>query len=170
MPAQSSRAALLDRRHDLELTQAHMSGIGPAPVGTMAMKDVCDLQLRAAHGRRARPRVAACPGSIVLAGRVGWLRSGSSYGDAGVKRRGVERGVPQKCLNHTNIDILFEQMRGEAVPQRMWRDALLDPRGLGGGVDGTTELASRQRFDRVCGRGTASPLAAAGCAAAPPAT
>src|SRR5262249_12417666 len=39
--------------------------------------------------------------------------------------------------------------RGEAVPQRMWRDALLDPRGLGGGVDGTTELASRQRFDRV---------------------
>src|SRR5258705_10626670 len=40
-------------------------------------------------------------------------------------------------------------MRGEAVPQRVWRDALLDPRGLGGGMDGTTELAGRQRFDRV---------------------
>jgi hypothetical protein len=31
-----------------------MFGIGAAPVGSMAMKDVCDLQLRAAHGRRAR--------------------------------------------------------------------------------------------------------------------
>ena len=49
MPAQSSRAALLDRRHNLELSQAHMSGIGLAPVGTMTIKDVCDLQLRAAH-------------------------------------------------------------------------------------------------------------------------
>ena len=32
-----------------------MPGIGPAPVGSMAMKDVCDLQPRAAHGRRAKP-------------------------------------------------------------------------------------------------------------------
>src|SRR5499427_3900028 len=50
MPAQSSRAALLDRRHNLELTQARMSGISLAPVGTMAMKDDCDLPLWAAHG------------------------------------------------------------------------------------------------------------------------
>ena len=52
MPAERGRTALLDRRHDLELPQAHMSGIGPAPVGPMAMKDICDLQPRAAHGRR----------------------------------------------------------------------------------------------------------------------
>src|SRR4029077_2627805 len=51
MAAEGRRAALLDRRHDLEMTEAHMSGIGPAPVGPMAMKDVCDLQPRAAHGR-----------------------------------------------------------------------------------------------------------------------
>src|SRR5258707_13322203 len=38
-------------------------------------------------------------------------------GDAGVKRRRVELGVTQKRLNHANIDILLEQMRGEAVPQ-----------------------------------------------------
>jgi hypothetical protein len=36
------RAALLDRRHDLELTEAYMPGIGATPVGSMAMKDVCD--------------------------------------------------------------------------------------------------------------------------------
>ena len=49
MPAECGRTALLDRRHDLELTQVHMPGIGSAPVGSMAIKDVCDLQPRAAH-------------------------------------------------------------------------------------------------------------------------
>jgi len=38
-----------------------MPGIGTTPVGSMAMKDVCDLQPRAAHRRPASPRVAACP-------------------------------------------------------------------------------------------------------------
>ena len=33
MPAERGRAARLDRRHHLELTQAHMPGIGSAPVG-----------------------------------------------------------------------------------------------------------------------------------------
>ena len=53
VPAERGRAALLDRRHDLELTQAHMPGIGAAPVGSMAMKDVCDLQPWAGHARPA---------------------------------------------------------------------------------------------------------------------
>src|SRR6266446_7859319 len=83
------------------------------------------------------------------ADRGGWLRCGSSYWRRGVERRGVELGVTQERLDHANIDILLKQMRGEAVPQRVWRDALLDPRGLGGGVDGTTELTGRQRLDRV---------------------
>src|SRR6516162_1022136 len=85
MPAECGRAALLDRRHHLELTEAHMPGIGSTPVGSMAMKDVCELQPRAAHRRPASPRVVACPGSIVPAGRVGWLRSGSSYWRRGCK-------------------------------------------------------------------------------------
>jgi hypothetical protein len=37
-------------------------------------------------------------------------------GDAGVKRRCVELGMTQKCLDHANIDILLEEVRGEAVP------------------------------------------------------
>src|SRR6516162_1130338 len=79
MPAERGRAALLDCRHDLELIQAHMPGIGPAPVGSMAIKDVCDLQPRTAHRRPARPWVAACPRSMAPTGRVGWLRYGSWY-------------------------------------------------------------------------------------------
>src|ERR1700740_845921 len=85
MAAERGRAALLDRRDDLELIQAHMSGIGSAPVGSMAMKDVCDLQPRAAHGRPASPRVAASPPSMVGPGRVGWLRHGSWYWRRGCK-------------------------------------------------------------------------------------
>src|ERR1700746_1177342 len=85
MPAERGRAALLDRRHDLELTEAHMSGVGPAPVGPMAMNDVCAPQLRAAHRRPATLRIAASPRSRVRAGRVGWLRHGSSYWRRGCK-------------------------------------------------------------------------------------
>src|ERR1700747_2025586 len=79
MPAECGRAALLDRRHDLELTQAHMPGIGLAPGGSMAMKDSCDLPPRAAPGRPATCRVAVSRRSIAPAGRGDWLRPGSWY-------------------------------------------------------------------------------------------
>ena len=66
--------------------------------------------------------------------------------------------MAQKCLNHANIDILLEEVGGEAVPQRVWRHPLLDPRGLGGGMDGAIELTGRQRLDRVAaGKQPASP-------------
>ena len=127
-----------------------MPGIGSAPVGSMAMKDVCDLQRRAAHRRPASLRVAASPRSNGCE-PVEWAGYGTDrrIGDAGIKRRGVELGVTQERLDHANIDILLEKVRGEAVPQRVWRHALLDPGGLGGGTDGAAELAGRQRLDRV---------------------
>jgi len=141
MAAEHGRAALLDRRHHLELSEAHMPGIGSAPVGSMAMKDVCDLQPRAAHGRRLSLR--SRPPLDQWCEPVEWAGYGPDrrIGDAGVKRRGVELGMTQKRLDHANINILFEEMRGEAVAQRMRRDALFDPRGLGGGTDGAAELA-----------------------------
>ncbi len=44
--AVGGRTTVLDGRHHLELTQAHMPGIGSAPAGSVVMKDVRDLQLR----------------------------------------------------------------------------------------------------------------------------
>src|SRR5712691_4754566 len=46
MTAEGSRAAALDGRHHLELAEAHMPGIGPAPGGAMVMEDVGNLQPR----------------------------------------------------------------------------------------------------------------------------
>src|SRR6195256_5301498 len=71
MAAEGGRAALLDRRHHLELAEAYMLGIGSAPVGPVAMKDVRDLQPRAAHRGRARPLVSVPPRKATRAGRAG---------------------------------------------------------------------------------------------------
>ncbi len=45
MPAKRLSPAGLDGRHDLELVQADMPGIGPPPRGTMGPEDVRNLQL-----------------------------------------------------------------------------------------------------------------------------
>ena len=96
-----------------------MPGIGSAPFGPMAMKDICDLQPRAAHGRRLRlgprPPVNRWCEPVERAGDGPDRR----IGNAGVKRGGVELGVAEERLDHANIDILLEEVRGEAVPQRV---------------------------------------------------
>ena len=95
MPAESGRAALLDRRHDLELTQAHMSGIGPAPVGPMAMKDVCDLQLRARTAARLRLGSRPLDQGREAVERACHLAERAD-GDAGVERRRIELFVSER--------------------------------------------------------------------------
>ena len=73
-----------------------MPGIGAAPVGSMPMKDVCDLQARAAHGRRldfgSRPPLDQRRQPVERAG----YGSDRRLGEAGVKRRGVKLGVTQQ--------------------------------------------------------------------------
>jgi hypothetical protein len=54
MPAQRRRAATLDRRHHLELVEAHMAGIGLPPCRTMLAEDVRELERRARHTRRVK--------------------------------------------------------------------------------------------------------------------
>jgi hypothetical protein len=53
MPAESRRAAALDRRHDLQLAEAHTAGIGSAPCQSVAVEDIRDLQRWARHKSRA---------------------------------------------------------------------------------------------------------------------
>src|SRR6266853_3658383 len=85
MATESSRTAALDGRHHLELAQAQMPSIGPAPSRSVVMEDVSDLQPWAAHRRRARLRLSASPRAAAQAGRAGWSRCGSWWWQRGCK-------------------------------------------------------------------------------------
>src|SRR5215813_7587628 len=104
-------------------------------------------------GRRTAVRLSlgSRPPVDQLCEPVEWAGYGPdrAIGDAGVKRCGVKLGMAQQCLDYANIDILLKEVRGKAVPQRVRRHALGDPRSLGGGADNAAELPGRQRLDRV---------------------
>src|SRR6202011_2043243 len=51
MAAELCRAAVLDRRHHLELLEADMAGIGLTPCRSMAAENIRDLQLGTGHRR-----------------------------------------------------------------------------------------------------------------------
>ena len=113
MAAERCGAAVLDRRHHLELAEADMAGVGLAPRRSMAAQDIRNLQLWTYQERRA------------LGGRLGLglvlsLRLGRVFGlvllgpqrretveraheladrvggDARVERRRLEFGVTQR--------------------------------------------------------------------------
>jgi hypothetical protein len=53
MPAEGRRAAALDGRHDLELAEAYMAGVGSAPCRRMTAENIRDLQNWTRHKSRA---------------------------------------------------------------------------------------------------------------------
>src|SRR3979490_1641249 len=53
MSAERRGAAVLDRRHHLQLAEAHMAGVGFAPRRSMVAEDIRDLQPWTRHVRRA---------------------------------------------------------------------------------------------------------------------
>ncbi len=68
------------------------------------------------------------------------------------RRRAVEHWRPEQDLDHANIDVLLQQMVGEAVPHDV-RDTFLSiPAASCGGMAGSIELARRHRIDRVLTR------------------
>ena len=61
--------------------------------------------------------------------------------DAGVDGGGVELRVAEQDLDHADIGLPLQQMRGEAVPQRVHGHPLVELGGLGRGMAGPVELA-----------------------------
>jgi hypothetical protein len=47
-------------------------------------------------------------------------------GDAGVERCPYRAFVPEQHLDHANVGLALQKMRGEAVPQGVQRDPLVD--------------------------------------------
>jgi hypothetical protein len=70
-------------------------------------------------------------------------------GDLRVKRSGLELLVAEQHLDHADVHLLFEQVRREAVAQRVHRHALVDLRGLGSGMDGAVQLPRAERIDGI---------------------
>src|SRR5262245_59136312 len=66
-----------------------------------------------------------------------------------IERGRVELGVTEQDLDHPDIDVLLQQMGGEAVAERVWRHILLDPGRLCGGTAGAIELACGHRLGRI---------------------
>jgi hypothetical protein len=66
--------------------------------------------------------------------------------------RGVELGVTKQHLDDADVDVLLQKVSGEAVPQGVQRDALVDLRHLGGGMTGAIELAGGHRLRRIAAR------------------
>ena len=110
--AERGSATGLDRRHDLQLGEAHVTGVGLSPRRPVGAKDVGDLQA----DPEAAPRGRGQPGGVFfvrldvqpvqrtldVADRVD--------GDAGVERSRLELGMAEQHLDHANIDALFEQV------------------------------------------------------------
>src|SRR5260370_14961904 len=98
MAAKCRRTAALDRRHHLQLAEAHMAGVGFAPRGSVAAENIRDLQCWTRHNGRAsggRLDLLELEGDILqrahdLADRL--------VGHACVERRVMQLGMPVHLL------------------------------------------------------------------------
>jgi hypothetical protein len=97
MAAECRRAAVLDRRHHLELAEADMAGIGLTPCRSMAAENIRDLQLWTCQARRAlggrlafldMQRREAIERAHDLADGIG--------GNTGIRRRRFQLGVTEQ--------------------------------------------------------------------------
>src|SRR6185503_2781406 len=142
MSTECRGAAVLNRRHHLQLTKADMVGVGSAPCWSMIAEDIRDLQCRTRHAGRA---LGGWLDPLDLTGDM--LQRAHDLldrlgGDASIESGGVELGVPEQHLDHPDIDVLLKQVGGEAVPQGVERYALVDLGPIGCGMAGAIELRS----------------------------
>lgn len=117
MPAKRLCSAVLNRRHHFELAQADVTGIGLPECRAVPSKNVSDLQCRAGQ----------CPRQLLQASFKGLILQASQHlvradrildgfgGDVGVLCCGGQLGMTQQDLDHPNISVRLQQMRGEAV-------------------------------------------------------
>ena len=119
MSAQRRAAALFDGRHDLELAQAQVPALLWRQAGPWMRK-------MSATSRAERATAATYAGGRRLQ-RADHLAQ-ELGGHVGIERCGLELLVPEQHLDHADVDLLLQQVGGEAVAQRVHRHALVDLR------------------------------------------
>jgi len=135
MPAEGSRAAVLDGAHHLELVEADAAVVGIAPCGPVAAEDVRDLQTWPGHADGSRRRSGY---SLWNEPREPVQRAHDFANDVGrhlgVARRRVQLGVSEQDLNHANVNVLLHRRVCElSVPERRTRHLRPGLCGTGGG-------------------------------------
>jgi hypothetical protein len=105
--AKRRRAAGLDRRHDLELGQAQVTGLSGTIAGSLSPEDVGDLERGAQAGSVAG--ILALHQQRQMLERTGH-RADRLGCNARVERGRIELAVSQQDLDDADIDILFQQM------------------------------------------------------------
>ncbi len=103
MAAERRGPALLDRRHDLELLEAEVPGMGGPIGGTSAAEYIGDLE-RGLHGSAGRRLVCHQGGQPLERAGDGMDRSRRYLG---VERGRLELAVAKQHLDHADIDILL---------------------------------------------------------------
>ena len=125
--AESCGATDLDRGHDLELVQAQVSGMGSAIGRPGRSEDIGDLD-GGAH-RSALWRLALHKRHQAI--KRASDRVDRSGGHLGVERGRLELAVSEQNLDDADIGAIFEKVGGEAVPQCVRTDTLMDPGHFG---------------------------------------
>jgi hypothetical protein len=105
--AKRGRPGVLDRRHDLELGKAQMTGLNGAIAGSFSAEDIGDLERGAQAGSAAG--ILALHQQRQTLERTGH-RADRLGCNARVERGRIELAVPQQDLDDADIDILFQQM------------------------------------------------------------
>jgi hypothetical protein len=97
VPAESRRTAALDGAHHLQLSAAHVAGVGAPPRGSVVAEDIRDLQSKTGHAcRRLWRRLNSAERQRRQPVERAGDRTDRVGGDAGVERGGIELGVPQQ--------------------------------------------------------------------------
>ena len=105
MSPQRRAAALFDGGHHLELTEAQVTVLRLPPGRPVGAEDVRDLQGGAPHARALRGG-QALQRTDHFAQQVG--------GHLGIEDRGLDLLVPEQHLDDPDVDLLFQQVGGEA--------------------------------------------------------
>jgi hypothetical protein len=120
--AERGRSAGLNRRHHTPLDPTEMLVMPIAERCAVAAEDIRHLQHRTHHGRSGRRSYLKA--QMVERTQRALDRAGRNLC---IARRGVDVAMTEQRLNDPDVGASFQQMGGEAVPQRVDGDRLLSP-------------------------------------------
>src|SRR5690606_19455447 len=142
MSAQCRCAAVLDRRHNLELAQAEMSRMDFPIVRPCSTEDIGDLH-RGTHGSAVWRLAFHQSHQSIKRSRD---RVNGSGGDLRIESRRLQLAMPEQNLDDADIGAILQKMGCKAVPQGVRTDALADAGDVRSFLNRAMQLPRRDRI------------------------